>query len=287
MGRTGALVAAEPVRRHVRELMAAGAGYRSISTAAGVNVSIINHLLYDHGHKKRSAQLISSNASRILQVRIKQVATGVVDSTGAIRRLHALMAMGWPSVHVARHTRLYVGYLKEIQRQDKIYASTAHDVAVAYNRLWNQDPLKHGVSQQAVNRLRNYARKHGWPPPGAWDDESLDDPNAHPDWTGCCGTDRGWWMHKQQQLPMCDRCQEAHTDWLAERKHLPQGERFRALGIARGEASNRGAALAEDARELMRITGIDVELAAERLGVTTSHLHQELGRHPEPAKTAA
>lgn len=278
----GPLVDAEPVRRHVRELMAGGAGYARIAKAAGVNVSTINHMLYDRGSQPRSQRLTCVNAQRILGVQSHQISTGLVDNTGSRRRLQALMAVGWPPMHLGGRLELHQHYVSEIQRTSKVFAKTAHALAVAYNELWNQQPELHGVTRQAANRFRNYARAKGWPPPAAWDDDVIDDPQAQPEWTGYCGTDRGWWMHSTQKLPTCERCQVAHDEWKAEHRVLPRDQYIAAVGTARAEAATRGAGIAHDGRELMRF-GHTTEQAAARLGITRDYLQQELIRHPEKA----
>lgn len=63
--------------------------------------------------------------------------------------------------------------------------------------------------------------------------------------------------------------------------------RWRRRNIGTVESDARGAALADDARELIRVTGHGIEHIAERLGVTKAHLYQELLRHPEADETAA
>ncbi|MFC9244585.1 hypothetical protein ACFT7S_11310 [Streptomyces sp. NPDC057136] len=160
-----------------------------------------------------------------------------------------------------------------------MFAKTAHALAVTYNELWNQQPELHGVTRQAANRFRNYARAKGWPPPAAWDDDVIDDPAALPEWTGCCGTDRGWWMHTLQKLPMCELCEAAHERWNAKHRGLEKGAFQAALMKSRASASSRGSDIAEDGRELMRL-GHSYDTAAGRLGVTLNHLQQELHRHP-------
>ncbi|MFJ5785390.1 hypothetical protein [Streptomyces hydrogenans] len=170
--------------------------------------------------------------------------------------------------------------MSEIHRAERLLATTAHAVAVAYNAVWNEDPQRHGVSQQAACRFRNYAWTNGWAPPAAWDDDTLDDPDAIPDWTGFCGTDRGWWTHRIEHIPVCPACEQAHTDWLAAIKHLPRRERAVLVGRAQAQAHNRGAAIAENARELLAL-GETYETAAARIGVSRNHLQQELLRHPE------
>jgi hypothetical protein len=286
MGRTGPLVDAEPARQHVRALMAAGVAYARIAAAAGVNTSTVNHMLYPRPNRPVTARLNHDNARRILSVQADDVVTGLVDATGSARRIRALMAIGWPPMHLGPYIRVHPHYVTEIHRADKVYATTAHAVAVTYNALWNQNPQHHGVSQQATNRFRNYARDNEWAPPAAWDDDQIDSPDAHPDWTGYCGTDRGFWTHRLQKIPGCARCTQAHERWLADHAHLDGVTRNKLAFAQRSTAASREAELAEDGRELLRL-GADYEQAAERLGVTRNHLQQAMLRHPEPLPAAA
>ncbi|MFF8297698.1 hypothetical protein ACF07M_20190 [Streptomyces globisporus] len=213
----GPLTDAEPVARHVRELMAAGVSYARIAAAAGVNTSTVNHLLYGRVHRPKAQRITTQNAQRILAVDVSQVTTGVVDATGTQRRLQALMAVGWPALRLGNILDLHPVYVRELQRRPRVYSKTAHAMAVAYNRLWNKEPERHGVSVQAANRSRNYARTKGWPPPAAWDDDLIDDPHAAPEWTGHCGTMRGWKAHREQNIPTCAACQ-ASFDRKQERE---------------------------------------------------------------------
>lgn len=179
--RRGPQVDAEPVRRHVRELMAAGVSYARIAQAANVTPSTINHMLYGRSGRPRTRRLNHENARRILAVDVSQVPTGLVDSTGARRRLQALMVVGWPAYRLGGPLGLHPVYVREIQRRSRIYATTAHAMAVTYNQLWDKKPEHYGISRQAANRSRNYGRASGWAPPAAWDDDALDDPHGGPD----------------------------------------------------------------------------------------------------------
>ena len=268
------LTDAAPTRSHLRYLMAHGDALTNIARQVGRPRSSLAAIV--NGTNKRINRQV---ANTILAIRPGNATASnwSVPAIGSIRRVRALMAIGHPlkAIQDAAHMEhTAASYLVNGHRQ-----TIHHELAQRVDKAYRQLCTTRGTSVRSMRR----ADREGWPPAAAWDDDTIDDPQAHPDWTGHCGTDRGWWMHKQQQLPACDRCEKAHAAWLAERKHLPQGERFRALGIARGQASNRGAAIAHDARELMRISGLTHEQAAERLGVTLSHLHQELARHPELA----
>lgn len=283
----GPIVDGEPTRRHVRNLMAAGVSVVRIAAHADVSFAVVSGLLYTRGpNRPRSEKIRYENARRILAVRADQVATGYVDAAGTHRRLQALMANGWPQLRLGPHVGLHPVYVNAVLRQTRIYGTTAMNVAAAYDRLWNQDPRQHGVNVGTYKKIRSLARNNGWAPPGAWDDDTIDDPQAHPEWTGHCGTDRGWWIHQRQQLPMCTRCDAAHEQWLTDRAHLTAQELNRERFRARAAAVTREADLAADARELLRF-GADTEQAAARLGVTRNHLQQALKRHPEDLEAAA
>jgi hypothetical protein len=208
-----------------------------------------------------------------------------IDVTGSMRRLQALSCIGHSYATLAAAADTASNRIMFIAngRQPTIRRDLAGRIKAMYPRLTTTQ----APENKFTTRTRNVARAKGWNGPAAWDDDTIDDPNAYPEWTGFCGTDHGWWMHNVNGIPACARCNEAHAAWLAERKHLPAAERFRQLALAKGAASNRGASLAHDARELMRVSGLDYEQAAERLGVTRQHLQQELIRHPAPEKAAA
>ncbi|MGW2692405.1 hypothetical protein ACWC3Y_11145 [Streptomyces sp. NPDC001296] len=277
----GPLVDAEPARRHVRNLMAARVSLARIAKAAEVGIATVSGLLYTRGPGRgRCEQLREENSRRILSVRAADVVTGTVDAAGTRRRLQALMAGGWPQLRLGPHFGLHPHYVTELLRQPRVYGTTAVVVAAAYDRLWNQDPRQHGVALGAYKKVRTHARANAFAPAGAWDDETIDDPTAAPEWTGYCGTDRGYWVHKRQNIPGCARCEAAHQAWEAEHAHLSSRERGGLLFKARAAAVTREADLAADAREILRFN-TDFALAAERLGVTTDHLDRALHRHPE------
>ncbi len=233
----------------------------------------------------RRTQIRRGTHDRIMAVTAQPPAPGkYVDSTGLCRRLRALRAIGWSAQILAEKASSAEVRIQLIcsGTQPTVRQVLAEKILKLYAEL-SQTPAPAGRS---ATRAKNHAAANGWAPPAAWDDDRIDDPEAHPEWTGACGTDHGWWMHKVNELPPCPRCDEAHAAWIAERKHLPANERVRQLCYAKGAASQRGATLAADARELMRITGQDVEQIATRLGVTKAHLYQELLRHPEPGPAA-
>jgi len=284
-------VDAQPSREHVLAIKATGMGLAGIAKHTGVKRGSLEHLLYGKDNYPPAANIRTESAQAILAywpTLDDYEDHNSIDGTGTRRRMQALGAAGWPSRAVHRHVG--IAHAQTIERLfscDKVTARLARTIRGFYNEYASKKPEDHGVEEWIANRTRAHATKRNWAPAIAWDDDTIEDPAAHPDWTGCCGTDSGWWMHTNNGIPACPRCEAAHQAWLAERKQLPAPERFRQLAYAKGAASNRGAVLAADARELMRISGLDTEQVAQRLGVTRNHIQQELLRHPEPVQPDA
>lgn len=270
-----ARIPAGAVADHVRQLLAAGMGWPGIAKAAGSSTCTLHRLLAGQELIRRSV------AMRILAVHPQPAGGRYLSLIGTRRRIHALIAIGYTVKAIADTADVDPSVLNDILHGHipNIRGVTADRIAAAYRQLSTHPPT--GLRKSAVTRSRRRAAAEGWPPPAAWDDNAIDDPDAHPDWTGRCGTDRGWHMHQLQRLPMCHSCQNAHQQWLAEHAHLDGLTRGQALLAARQQASTRGQDIADDARELFR-QGHTRQQAADRLGVTPEHLGQTLFRHPEP-----
>lgn len=269
-GRT-ANVPAQPVANHLEALFAAGAGWTQLSAASDVSCSVISRI-------RRGLQ---PTVRRAVAARLLAIQPGdaippgrPIPTTGTVRRIRALMALGHGLLEVGAAANIehsmMTGLLNE--RQNTVARHVAERLAAAYRKL--------ATTTGTSTRSRNRAAREGWAPPAAWDD--IDNPDAHPDWTGHCGTDQGWHVHQLQKLPMCGRCEDAHTQWLADRAHLGGRERGQALFTARREATDRGPGLAEDIHELLGRHYDTAEIAA-RLGITRDVLQKTLKRHPATA----
>ncbi|MEU6217236.1 hypothetical protein ABZ845_06885 [Streptomyces sp. NPDC047022] len=172
-------VDATPARQHVRALMSRGLGWRRIADLSGVARGTVNKLLY--GSPKPSIRIRDEVADRLLAVdySTELVADGaLVDATGTWRRIRALVAVGWPKVHIARALGSHGQGLQLHERL--VLASTARRVAELYDAWWDADPTGHGVQAAQVGRACRYASSRGWAGPMAWDDDALDDPEAQP-----------------------------------------------------------------------------------------------------------
>jgi hypothetical protein len=214
-GRWQPYVDAGPVRAHVRELMAYGVGWMRLAELSGIPKSTVEKLLYGCPSRGTdpSRRIRPETASKLLAVRpAPGLLAGAVNTgaTGTRRRLQALVAAGWPQSHLAARLGMNSSNFGNTLRWPRVLVSTDRAARALYDELWNADPCEHGVLLSSYTRARVHAAQRGWAPVGAWDEGSIDDPDAFPDWTGSCGTAKGARAHYHHGiLPVCAPCRNA------------------------------------------------------------------------------
>lgn len=140
-----------------------------------------------------------------------------LDPRTTSRRLQALFASGWTGLVLAPLIGMDNRNMGTLVRGQVryVYAVTAKEIADLYDKLQYEDPVAHGVSEASASRGRIESRRKGWAPTWAWDDDTIDDPHAFPEWTGACGTEEGYRIHiretifEKNRMPPCDPCREA------------------------------------------------------------------------------
>lgn len=169
-------VDATRTRQHIEHLLAQGVTGRAIGEAAGLSPTLVGRLT---SHQQRTVKASTQRA--VLAVTLDRIVTrqrqqGHVPAIGSRRRIQALMANGWrhaditaalAAAGVRTHSQLVL-----LQAGDLLQRKTADAVATVYDQLWD----KRGPSQWTASR----ALAAGYAPPLAWDDDSIDDPNARP-----------------------------------------------------------------------------------------------------------
>lgn len=209
-------VDAAPVREHLLRLQTCDMGLRPIAAAAGVERKTLSSILRGRPARGTGPQerVRPALAAAILGVEPTLDTLGAstpIDATGTRRRLTALVAGGWPQAHLAPRLGLTPNNFTTLLSRDRVLVRTARASRLLYDELWRADPREHGVGAQGYSRARNHAVANLWAPVGAWDDDTIDDPAAFPDWTGYCGTAQGAGAHRRQRLPVCGPCRGAAT----------------------------------------------------------------------------
>jgi hypothetical protein len=108
--------------------------------------------------------------------KLRRLYPSKVPSIGSQRRIQALQAIGYSRSFIAKE----IGYTDQgamtyLMRSKTMLKVTAEKIAEVYDRLSMTIPNAKGA-----NSARSWARKHGYAPPLAWDEGSIDDPAAKP-----------------------------------------------------------------------------------------------------------
>lgn len=232
-GRWQPYVDAEPVRAHIAYLRECGMGLRVIAAASGVDRRRLQAILNGRADRGSGpqAQVRPALAAAVLAVEPTLETLGGnthIPGAGTTRRLQALVAVGWPQVHLAEDLGWTSNNFSVLIVSTTVTVRTARAVYSLYDRLWNVDPLSHGASPGGIARAKKRAAEARWAPPAAWDDERIDDTAAFPDWTGRCGTAEGYRAHINNHIPICPPCREAGAVQRAERTARTKARELRA-----------------------------------------------------------
>lgn len=101
---------------------------------------------------------------------------GLIDATGTRRRLQALSAVGWSTTALGRMLGVSQQRASELRVTPAcVNRDIAQRVANVYNQLWDRSPIG-----PAAERTRLHAARAGWVVPLAWDDDTINEPDADP-----------------------------------------------------------------------------------------------------------
>jgi len=135
---------------------------------------------------------------------------------GTVRRIQALRADGFPGNFLGDQLGVSYEAVAQLARRprESVLETTRADVAKLYEELAGKRPEDFGISGHSISKCSTMARRAGYAPRSCWDDDTIDDPDAFPDWTGRCGTPFGMVVHRREDIPVCGPCGEAFTGEL-------------------------------------------------------------------------
>lgn len=120
------------------------------------------------------------------KLRLYERCTGrgiLIPSVGVQRRLHALAVIGWSGQALADRLGVTAEAVTQWHRgkYPLVRRETAEKIGSLYDELWDKRPpaSTHG-ERISVSRTKGWAARSGFAGPLAWDDESIDDPDAEP-----------------------------------------------------------------------------------------------------------
>lgn len=180
------LIDAEPVRQHLLKLYAANITIHRVATATGLTyLAVRSFTHHEYGNRRpRRRRCTPATAAKILAVTPSNITSGRIDATGTLRRIRALVAIGWPLERIGPHASLSAENMSALAHRKYVLASTARNVAAAYELLRDQKPAKHGVDKRNITRARKRAAANRWAPPSYWDQypDCIDDPHFTPEY---------------------------------------------------------------------------------------------------------
>lgn len=152
------------IRQHITALNDTGMSLRAIAYEAAMTEYGIRLIL-------ENTRVQKNTADRIFAIPVGG-GNGLVAALGARRRVQSLAAIGWPQCEVAARIGERPKHLSQFLQNNQIRADKVRRIKAVFDELCT----KPGPSEQS----RRYAQRAGWPPPLAWDDDTIDDPKAKP-----------------------------------------------------------------------------------------------------------
>lgn len=177
-------VPAQPVRDHVNRIRAAGMPVRALEKHFGLCAHYLDHLLWGSQEGGGPSEKFHTETAELLLAYWPKLDNfpdaARIDPTGTRRRLQALQVRGFNLVAIARKAGIPSRYFQKAVISEKVTARIARAVRDVYGAWWNADPCDQGVKEWVADRTRRAAQRQGWDGPLAWDDDTIDDPQAVP-----------------------------------------------------------------------------------------------------------
>lgn len=222
------LVPGQPVREHILKLEAMGMGIPRIAELSGIHrhrLGAIVRGIGHHGQPLRNVRRTTAEAVLAVTYEAPTRFGARIPAHGARRRLQAFRADGFP----LRVVGDLVGYDRSAlwdicagrEAHAYIYQRTHNMIADAYDKHAGARPEDFDVLAGNAKRVRTYAVKHGFAPRHCWDDDTIDDVNAFPEWTGACGSENGYRLHLKHTIPLCQPCIDGRNEARRHRDRLP------------------------------------------------------------------
>ena len=248
---------AAPVRAHVQQLVDQGATPNAVARAAGVTRSQVQRLLFGNPHKESGVVefLMPKTALALMEVTLTDALAelGFVPAVGTHRRIQALAARGYTKAEIGLAMGVSDSAVFNLMARDTLTLGVAEKVKVAYEKLC--------MGSGSSETMRWRALREGWLPPLAWDEHTMDDPDAKPDRSAVkCAVEK---CHRQiQRGCLC----KSHYEMVTRAGGFRSSRHFREAvqRLSRRSIHDRPMVLAQlaDLREM----GLGPDEAAKALG---------------------
>lgn len=205
-------VPAARAREHREALRAVGMTDQAIANAATANGFPIHQVTVTMVGAK-SPNCHRDTEAAILSVDVETATPQphkLVPIIGVQRAIQGLVAAGytlsWISNNVVygdgggKKDNRSIAYALLSRKFIRVELQTFERTWKTAQKLEHTDPHDMGLGNNQISRAKNYAAKHGFVPLHCWDDDTIMDPGAYPEWTGACGTIHGYNLHRKHKI---------------------------------------------------------------------------------------
>ncbi|BAD58890.1 hypothetical protein [Nocardia farcinica] len=166
------LVDIEPLRDHLRWLSSLGFSDDALGRGCGLSHNAIRRIRLDDVGQRHVQITRAARIRTLTHVPVPAQADTWVPALGAIRRIHALQAIGYTTRDLADYLNTPQQGVSQITKRTRIYGSTWLRVRDVYDELSGTP----GPSRTGEKK----ARDRGFAPPIAWEDVDIDHPDSAP-----------------------------------------------------------------------------------------------------------
>ncbi|VXB82812.1 hypothetical protein [Aeromicrobium sp. 9AM] len=161
------LADATPARLHIATCLGQGMSLRAIAAAAGVSVQAV-HTIHHGQVKARHATIAAIRAVQpgVTRENTPGTTEPFVPKVGAVRRIQALLALGWTHASMTEHTGIRTAVM--MHQRGRWITLTTHE---AIERMYDELSMTPGPS----HLTRGRAARLGYVPPLGWDDIDNDE----------------------------------------------------------------------------------------------------------------
>lgn len=163
---------AEAARLHIATLRGASWSLRAIAAAAGVPVSSVARIAKGQQGTvttRTAAKIRAVNPASVPHKPSAQTTEPFVPRVGSVRRIQALLFMGWGHDQMREHSGVRTAVV--LHQKGLWVTRSTHDAIAA---MFSELAMRQGPSA----RTRARAQQRGYASPLAWDDIDLDDAPA-------------------------------------------------------------------------------------------------------------
>jgi hypothetical protein len=218
------MVDAAPMQARLRYLIdVRGVLMKTIAARSGVGLCTVQHHYHGYDAKYRpipTTRRVTYNM--VMNAKFTTADMGWVHSTGPRRRLQALVAEGFSQKLLAQLLDRDIAdtnhFIKGDSARLHVTGPIAAKIEEVFEKYQSVNPRDLGQSQFATTYAKVVAAKRGYAGVNCWDSDTIDDPEAWPEYTGRCGTMAGVRIHRREDIPLCAECLTARkleTRWPA------------------------------------------------------------------------